>query len=166
MGKVITSKDSGSIPAIKRVVMWAEDATRMNSSGTSFLSDGDEFVSYSGTGASDDEGGFPITIPDDFKSIIDISVKHTTSATTNTVNYKMNLNLNDTNYVNVGEELVFPVRAGSPTSWDILTDTVVPSTTTFVVGEDYSFRTHSDATLDSYTGTRYIRCIVFKYSTV
>ncbi len=156
----------GGVPEIKRVVIWAEDATRMNSSGTSFLPDGDEFVSYSGTGASDDEGGFPIIIPDDFKSVIDITIGHTSAATANTVNYKMNLNHNDANYSNAGEELVFPVRAGAAVSWDTLTDTVVPSTTVFAVGQDYSFRTHSDATLDTYTGTRYIRYIIFKYSTV
>lgn len=166
MGKVITSKDSGSIPAIKTVVIFADEATRMNSAATSFLADGDEFVSYSGTGASDEEAGFPITIPEDFKSVIDISIEHTSSATANTVNYKMNLNHNDTNYSDEGEELVYPVRAGAGTSWDKLTDTVIPSTTVFEVGQDYSFRTHSDATLDTYTGTRYIRCVIFKYSTV
>ncbi len=166
MGKVITSKDSNGVPAIKRVVMWADDATRMNSSSTSFLSDGDEFVSYSGTGASDEEAGFPITIPEDFKSVIDVTIEHTSSATANTVNYKVDVNENDTNYSNVGETLTFPVRAGAGTSWDKLTDTVVPSTTVFVVGQDYSFRVHSDAALDTYTGTRYVRCIVFKYSTV
>ncbi len=167
MGKVITSKDSsGGVPAIKTVVIWAQDATRMNSSATSFLSDGDEFVSYSGTGASDEEAGFPITIPEDFKSVIDITIGHTTASTANTVNYKVDVNENDTNYSNIGETLTYPVRAGAGTSWDTLTDTVVPSTTVFLVGQDYSFRVHSDATLDTYTGTRYVRCIVFKYSTV
>lgn len=166
MGSVKSSKKTSSVPEIKTVVIWAQDATRMNSSSTSFLADGDEFVSYSGTGSSDEEAGFPLTIPEDFKSVIDISIDHTTSSTANTVNYKIDVNENDTNYSNVGETLTFPVRAGAGTSWGILTDTVVPSTTVFEVGQDYSLRAHSDATLDTYTGTRYIRCIIFKYSTV
>ena len=96
MGRTI--QEPNGVPPIKTIFIYAEDATRMNSSGTSFLSDGDEFVSYSGTGASDDEAGFPLAIPDDFKSVIDISIEHTTSITTNTVNYKIDVNENATNY--------------------------------------------------------------------
>ena len=165
MGQTI-QEPNGGLPTIKTIIIWAQDATRMNSSGMSFLSDGDEFVTFSGTGSSDEEAGFPITIPNDFVSVIDISIDHTTASTADTVNYKIDLNENDTNYINVGETLTFTVRAGAGTSWDILKDTIIPSTTVFAVGQDYSFRTHRDATLDTYTGSSYVRCIVFKYSTV
>lgn len=166
MGKVRSSRDSVSVPPIKTLSVYAENASRMNSSGTSFLSDGDEFVSFSGTGSSDEEAGFPIMIPDDFKSVIEIIINHTSSATTNTVNYEMDLNENNGNYDEVGESLTFPPVVGSVISWDKLTNVQIPSTTVFAAGQGYSFRVHRDATLDTYTGLSYIRCIGFKYSTV
>jgi len=158
--------NGGNVPPVKTLFIYAENASRMNSSGTSFLSDGDEFVSFSGTGASDEEAGFPIMIPDDFKSVIEIIVNHTSSATANTVNYKMDINVNNVNYNAVGETLTYPAVTGAAVSWDKLTGVQIPSTTVFAVGQGYSFRVHRDATLDTYTGDSYIRCIGFKYSTV
>lgn len=166
MGKVRSSSDSGGVPATKTKFIYAEDATRMNSSGTSFLSDGDEFVSFSGTGSSDTEAGFPIMIPDDFKSVIEIIINHTSAITGDTVNYKLGINVNNGNYDVLGEILTYPAVAGAPVSWDRLTDVQVPSSTVFAPGQGYSFRVHRDATLDTYTGLSYIRCIGFKYSTV
>lgn len=168
MGVTYADDGSGrsSVPQTKNLIIYSIDANLMNSSGKSFLTDGDEFVSFDGAGSSNQQAGFPLVVPDDFVSIQEIIINHTTAATVNTVNYKIDVNKNVGNYLAVGETLTYPARAGSAVSWDILTDTQTPSSTTFLPGEDYTLRIHRDATLDTYTGSSFVREIIFKYSTI
>ncbi len=139
-------------------------------SGVAYLgTSGAKFLSFDGTGASDETGAYNFAVPSDYISGGTFYIKFTTTATANDVQFEMNITSR-----NNGDDISTPTdtaiqnaTTGAGTSWDMVeTAAYNPSSSTFSPNKNVMIKLNRDASdaPDTYTGVAYVWGVVFEYT--
>lgn len=153
----------------KRFTIVADSANAI-SAGRAYLgTSGAAFLSFGGTGGSDDEASFNFLVPSDYVSGGTFYIKFVTVATANAIQFEMNVTSRDN-----GGDMSTPTdtalqnaTVGSSTSWDMVeTAAYNPSSSTFSANKNVAVRINRDASdaPDTYNGTAYVWGLVFEYT--
>jgi hypothetical protein len=153
----------------KRMMIGTDSANAI-SAGVAYLGDtGASFLSFGGTGVSDDEASFNFVVPTNYISGGTFYLKFTTTATGNDVQFEMNITSIDNggDLSTATDTAIQNATTGAGTSWDMIeTAAYAPVTATFSADKNVVIKINRDASdaPDTFNNTAYVWGLVFEYT--